>query len=143
MPQRPPTEAEFWARAEPDGECLIWTRSKIAKGYGRVRMLGEVAAHRVAYRLAHGDIPEGMLVCHTCDRPDCIQPAHLFVGDQGDNMRDMSSKGRAANQQRSHCVAGHEFSAENTYVDPRGARYCLTCRRRRDRERYARQGGER
>jgi hypothetical protein len=136
MPQRPPTEAEFWARSEPDGDCLVWTRAKFAKGYGRVKMMGEVAAHRVAYKLAYGDIPEGMLVCHTCDRRDCVQPEHLFVGDQGDNMRDMASKGRAAGQIKEHCVSGHAFTPENTCVDRAGKRSCLACRRRRDKERY-------
>jgi hypothetical protein len=138
MPQRPATESEFWSRADPDGDCLIWQRSTFSKGYGRIELFGEVLAHRVAYIFANGPIPEGMLVLHSCDTPSCIQPRHLFLGDQGDNMRDMSSKGRAANQQKDRCTSGHLFTDDNTYIDPRGARYCLTCRRRRDRERYHR-----
>ncbi len=51
-------------------------------------------AHRVAYELATGPIPEGMVVCHRCDTPACINPDHLFVGTQQDNIADMHRKGR-------------------------------------------------
>lgn len=52
------------------------------------------AAHRLAYMLTHGDIPDNMCVCHKCDNPKCIRPSHLFIGTQLDNIADMDAKGR-------------------------------------------------
>jgi hypothetical protein len=53
-------------------------------------------AHRVAWTLHHGQIPDGMSICHHCDNPPCVRPDHLFVGTHGDNCRDKISKGREA-----------------------------------------------
>lgn len=81
--------------------CWLWTAGKYPRGYGMVN-LGRFAdgrqqttyAHRVAYVLMHGNIPAGLVVMHTCDVPACVNPAHLRLGSQGDNIRDASSKGR-------------------------------------------------
>lgn len=92
-----PTEkiAEFWARTERSGECLLWTGKRSGKGYGRVYINGRfAAAHRVAYEIANGAIPDGMLIRHTCDTPPCVEPTHLLVGTQLDNMRDKMERGR-------------------------------------------------
>ena len=84
-----------------DGGCWEWTRALNSKGYGIVRFMGKVQqAHRISYRLLSNpsgvvEIPNGMLVCHSCDRPACVNPAHLFVGTYSDNMNDMIAKGRA------------------------------------------------
>lgn len=93
----PEREAEFWSRAERDGECLIWTRSRTGRGYGSFRVNGENApAHRLSYQLTKGPIPDGLVVRHTCDRPACIEPRHLLIGTTLDNMRDKYERGRAA-----------------------------------------------
>jgi len=87
----------FWAKVDKrsDQECWNWTGSKDSLGYGNFRFRGKtVHAHRVAWILAHGEIPEGKLVCHTCDRPSCTNPSHLFVGTDADNNQDMMLKGR-------------------------------------------------
>jgi hypothetical protein len=81
-----------------DDECWDWKGALDKDGYGHFHHPGEdrwVRAHRIAWELHHGNpAPDEMKVCHTCDRPRCMNPAHLFVGTQGDNVRDMCAKGR-------------------------------------------------
>lgn len=79
--------------AGPSG-CWPWTWAT-SHGYGRLRVFGRpMYAHRLAYLLAHGPIPVGMLVCHHCDNPPCVNPAHLFLGTDSDNQQDKVAKGR-------------------------------------------------
>lgn len=74
--------------------CWLWQLA-LSKGYGRVYFRGKyVPAHRVSYILSHGEIPEGMLVCHSCDITSCINPEHLWIGTNQDNSNDMKKKGR-------------------------------------------------
>lgn len=75
-------------------DCWVWSGSINRLGYGQMFALGESKAHRVSWRLHNGDIPEGMMVLHRCDVRNCVNPEHLFLGTQTDNMRDMVSKGR-------------------------------------------------
>lgn len=91
-------DTRFWSYVDkrcPD-ECWPWTRTRRhRRGYGGVwDGVRWTHAHRVAYRLARGPIPDGMEVCHHCDNPTCCNPRHLFLGTQLDNMRDMDRKGR-------------------------------------------------
>ena len=79
--------------------CWVWGGSDRSKGYGRVRHEGRyIAAHRGSYIVYRGEIPEGMLVCHSCDNRICINPKHLFLGTYKDNMQDMVRKGRGRDQ---------------------------------------------
>ncbi len=75
--------------------CIIFTGAKDKNGYGWQRKNGERKAHRVAYVENKGEIPKGLLVCHHCDNPSCINPDHLFLGTPLDNMQDKIRKGRA------------------------------------------------
>ena len=79
---------------DEDTGCWNWNRGKSTRGYGMLSFGGEDKAHRVAYKEYIGDIPPGQVICHRCDNPSCVNPEHLFAGTQGDNIKDMDSKGR-------------------------------------------------
>lgn len=72
--------------------CWPWAGPRFRTGYGRIGHHGY--AHRVVYVLAHGAIPSGNVVRHTCDNPPCCNPAHLVAGTHADNMADMVARGR-------------------------------------------------
>ncbi len=76
--------------------CWIWTAAKYPNGYGifMVQKGTFENAHRTAWRLSFGPIPEGLQVLHRCDNRECVRPTHLFLGTQADNMRDMHGKKR-------------------------------------------------
>ena len=93
----------FWDKVNktpgqgPDGMCWEWTASRRGNRYGQFGFRGKVAyAHRMAWTLVRGDIPNGLCVLHHCDNPLCCRPDHLFLGTQADNMVDRDSKGRQA-----------------------------------------------
>lgn len=75
--------------------CWEWSGAKTYNGYGRVKFKNVAwMAHRLSYTLNVGEIPEGLIVMHSCDNPSCINPEHLTVGTQKDNMEDCKAKGR-------------------------------------------------
>jgi len=75
--------------------CHEWQAGLTRAGYGQFRVDGKVMkSHRVSWLLHHGEIADGMFVCHHCDNPKCVNPDHLFLGSHDDNMADMRSKGR-------------------------------------------------
>lgn len=77
--------------------CWTWTGATNNCGYGMIKVNSKtvMSAHRVAWILFNNSIPTGKCVLHNCDNPSCVNPAHLFIGTQSDNMRDMAAKGRA------------------------------------------------
>lgn len=89
----------FWQKVQGRGtdRCWLWTASAQESGYGSFYFDGQLdRAHRVSWKLAHGSIPDGAMVLHHCDNPRCVNPSHLFLGTNTDNMRDMIRKGRHA-----------------------------------------------
>lgn len=78
------------------GNCWLWTRARHTFGYGQVSFNGrQVGAHRLAYQLLVGPIPEGCWVLHSCDNPPCCNPSHLSIGSPADNSAEMRSRGRS------------------------------------------------
>lgn len=92
--------ARFWSRMDHanDFHCWEWRGRKSPGGYGRY---GSAMAHRLAYELIKGPIPEGLLVRHTCDNPGCCNPKHLLVGTHKDNSQDAVRRGRHLTGERS------------------------------------------
>jgi hypothetical protein len=99
----PTSEEKFWNQVDvgKNGACWIW-KGKKEQGYGKIYFKGKRRfAHRVAWELTNGSIPEGLLVLHSCDEPACVNPAHLWLGTQADNMKDMREKGRDVHGEQS------------------------------------------
>lgn len=89
----------LWGRVQvgdPD-VCWLWTGAVAKNGYGQY---SRRYAHRLIYEAARGPIPTGLFVCHSCDTPLCVNPRHLWLGTNGDNMRDALLKGRTARGER-------------------------------------------
>lgn len=100
---RPKKGITFWDRvysqtfrlAQSEGGCLLFTGCKDSCGYGRIWRNGKlVRIHREVWKREHGRIPMGKVVMHVCDRPNCIEPEHMRIGLQRENIADMDSKGR-------------------------------------------------
>lgn len=94
----------FWSKVVKTEECWVWNGSKTRK-YGQLALVikGErrsVRAHRLSWFLHFGEIPDGMVVCHRCDNPECVNPSHLFIGTQLENINDRHNKGRTVGPKR-------------------------------------------
>ena len=122
--------------------CWIWIGASNPSGYGQLKVGHQLKrAHRVSWEFFRGAIPDGMMVCHRCDVPSCVNPDHLFLGTARDNFRDCVEKGRyhggmgvhiAKRKQRqglgTHCKNGHPWSAQTIGRNQLGFIYCRLCR---------------
>lgn len=99
---QPDTIDKFQQRIIKTDGCWTWKGAKNLKGYGHLWVKGKnIGAHRISYMLYKGDIPNGMVICHRCDNPTCVNPDHLFLGTQKDNISDRDQKGHTAKGDRS------------------------------------------
>jgi hypothetical protein len=86
----------FWKHVDKN-ICWIWTRARSQAGYGILTINYEVLyAHRLSWEFVNGDIPDGMVIMHNCDNPACVNPEHLQLGTQKDNLQDMWKKNRGS-----------------------------------------------
>jgi hypothetical protein len=126
--------------------CWIWTGYKQSNGYGQIGVnYKNKLAHRVSYEIHIGKIPDGFLVRHSCDNPSCVNPSHLLLGTQKQNLEDMYFRERDnnSNYKKTHCVRGHKLE-NNVYIYPiknlkvkntAVRRVCKTCSLIRDKQR--------
>lgn len=112
----------FWSNVHISeaNDCWEWTRSLFAGGYGRVTSKGKVTgAHRIAYELVYGPIPQGLQVLHSCDNRKCCNPRHLSVGTNLDNVKDKVSRGRQTSGSRNGMSKLTEEQVGRIIVDSR------------------------
>ena len=127
-------EDRFWSKVERTDNCWNWKASK-KDGYGLFRYNNKTGkAYRFAYELLIGEIPKDKQIDHLCRNHSCVNPQHLEVVSQKENIRRGFGVG-VINAKKTHCPKGHEYSGENTGIH-RGQRYCKHCHRERELIRY-------
>lgn len=117
--------SRFWSKVNRTDSCWLWTGHIGRRGYGMNRAVrGETYAHRIAWTLMNGPIPDGLTLDHVferCDNKHCVNPAHMEAVTAGENHRRWV-------QSRTHCSNGHSIS-EFGYVNANGHRRCRVCNR--------------
>ena len=125
-------EERFLDKIQRDQEtgCWLWQANRNRDGYGAIKVDGKyLKAHRVAYELYRGQIPDGLHIDHLCSNRRCVNPYHLEPVTMKENRRRTVARGlaRNANTYKTHCKRGHELAGENLRIYPSGARICRAC----------------
>lgn len=124
-----PIKERFYSRINKTDGCWLWTAGLSDKGYGVLSVNNKsIGAHRISYEIHNGPIPKGMFVCHACDNPPCVNPEHLFLGTNSDNIKDALKKGLLKiPEKKPFCKRGHAMVPGNLYFRPKGYRACKAC----------------
>lgn len=123
---------QFWKRVEKQADgCWRWTGARNPEGYGQI-YLGQYRkqpAHRFAYEMLLGPIPEGLVLDHLCRYTSCVNPEHLEPVTMAENIRRglVPDTNRARGAAVTHCRHGHPYDEENTYIRTNGQRDCRSC----------------
>lgn len=119
----------FWDKVDMTYSCWLW-RGWTRNGYGQFRFDGkDIPAHKFAYELFQGKVPEGLILDHLCRNPSCVNPAHLDPTTNKDNIMRGNSL-PAKNSKKTHCNKGHEYTEANTYYHPKEkSRECCICKK--------------
>jgi len=126
-------EHRFWPKVKKTDDCWLWTAGLDSNGYGLFRLdERRLGAHVVSYGLLVGPIPDGLELDHLCRNRTCVNPEHLEPVTSKVNWERGESI-TAINARKTHCIHGHEFTIENTYVW-RGGRKCKICSKERQRQ---------
>lgn len=140
-------QERFWIKVDKDGPvpdcaphlgpCWVWTAGKFEDGYAIFQLHGKLKkAHCVTYEWAHGPVPGELVLDHLCRNRSCVNPFHLEPVTQQINVHRGTSFA-AANSQKTHCPAGHEYDEANTHVSKSGRRSCRKCGAERMRQKRA------
>ena len=124
-------ERKFWERTDKRGpdDCWPWLGTLTDSGYGRIYIAGRrIIATRISWEIANGKpFPEGLIACHRCDNPICVNPAHIWPGTSQDNIDDCIAKGRfGVMKPAAECAQGHELTDALRMVVA-GRMQCRTC----------------
>jgi|SRR5215831_5330029 len=119
--------------------CWEWCGSTGGKNYGQFYIKGRTyRAHRLAYYLFYKINPGDLMILHSCNTTKCVNPHHLRIGTNSDNMIQKVEDGNHFNANKTHCINGHKFTEENTIIkyskEGRIGRDCRECNRERSRE---------
>lgn len=137
-------ESDIWKNYKiTSSGCWEWQKYIGLNGYGQISINNKkISVHRLSYKLHFGHLPDDMHVCHKCDNRKCINPNHLWLGKDLDNLRDMWKKGRGKNQNmnKDKCKNGHLFNGDNlkitNYKNRTQRRICITCEKEYGRKKY-------
>lgn len=102
---RKSVQERFWSKVNRDNDdgCWEWVGGKVRGGYGWFKSDDKhYQAHRFVWMITYGEIPNGMLICHTCDNPSCVNPKHLWLGTDKTNAEDRVRKKRQSRGTTNH-----------------------------------------
>ncbi len=121
----------FWDKIDRTGDCWLATGGSVGVQGHRIYWMDSrhYGAHVISWMIANGPVPDGFWVLHRCNNGQCVNPVHLYLGDNSRNVLDQVEAGTHNNARKTHCKNGHEFTPENTRrVSTRPTRrICRTC----------------
>lgn len=113
----------FWSKVDTSGDCWLWLAGCNPSGYGQIAVSVNgstkrkiVLAHRVAYELTNGSIPEGLIICHRCNNRRCVNPAHLYAGTVQDNANDRVNSGKPRKEKAVNTTQTINLGKVNSYI---------------------------